>query len=332
MGEIRKDPIHNRWVIIADGRAKRPHAFYNGIEEGGNKRKCPFCEGREEKTPPEIDSFRISGKPNEPGWKIRVVPNKYPALVPDDKVEKIFNGLSYKLRNSGTHEVIVETPYHKKNLFNMDREEISLIIKMYRKRYLSLRGDKNLKYILIFKNHGKIAGGSLPHSHSQLIGLPLIPPAIEEELIAVKESVKCPFCDFILRSYNEERTLIRNKDFIALAPYASTAPYELVIYPLKHVPCFEEINDSEIDSLSKIFQDVFHKYNELLEKPPFNYFLHTSPTAPTAKVYKNYHWHIVILPKLTITAGFEMGSNIFINPVAPERAVRELKKVGIQEK
>ncbi len=336
MGEIRKDPIHNRWVIIADERKKRPHAFYRELEEVSDKRKCPFCEGKEKKTPPEIDSFRVRGKPDEPGWRIRVVPNKYPALNPEGfnpeglnpkgKIRKIFDGLSYRYHGYGRHEVIIETPHHKKNLFNMDKEEISLIFSMYRKRYLYLKKDKNLKYILIFKNYGNIAGASLPHSHSQVIGLPLIPPEIEEELMAIKDSIKCPFCNSIQRARDEERILERNKDFTVLAPYAPIAPYELVVYPLEHKPCFEEINDSEMDSLSEIIRDTFRRFNKLLENPPFNYFLHTSPTTPTAKIYKNYHWHIVIMPKLGLSAGFEMGSGIYINPVDPRKAVKELKE------
>ncbi|MCK4322108.1 DUF4931 domain-containing protein [candidate division WOR-3 bacterium] len=328
MREIRKDPIHNRWVIIASNRKNRPHAFYREEEEIGSKKECPFCEGKEKKTPPEIDSFRASGKPNEPGWKIRVVPNKFPALTSEGEPRKVYNGLYYKINGFGIHEVIIETPYHKKNLFNMDKKEISLIISMYKKRYLALKENKNLKYILIFKNHGKIAGGSLPHSHSQIIGLPLIPPEIEEEIILVEDSVKCHYCKLIQRAYNEERVLKRNKDFIVLAPYASVAPYELVIYPLQHKPCFEEINDSEINSLSELLQDVFKKYNKVLENPPFNYFLHTAPTALTPRVYKNYHWHIVIMPKLTMTAGFEKSSNIYINPVEPKEAVGKLREAG----
>lgn len=331
MREIRKDPIHNRWVIIASDRKERPHAFYTEDEDVGSKRECPFCEGKEKRTPPEVDSIRDSGKADEPGWKVRVVPNKFPALISEIESNKIFNGLSYKIGGFGIHEVIIETPHHKKNLFNMDEKEISLIISMYRKRYLSLKENNDLKYILIFKNYGKIAGASLPHSHSQVIGLPLIPPEIEEELSETEESVECPYCNLIQRAYEEERVLSRNKDFIAFAPFASIAPYELVIFPLEHKPCFEEIKDSEIKSLSESFKEIFKKYKKVLNEPPFNYFLHTAPIEITHRVYKKYHWHILIMPKLSMTAGFEMGSNIYINPVAPKNAIKELREGSILE-
>lgn len=327
MGKIRKNPIYNRWVIIADERSKRPHAFYRE-EELEDKKDCPFCEGSEEMTPPEIDSFRVSGKPNKPGWKVRVVPNKYPALIPDVEFQKNIEGLFHIIPATGTHEVIIETPHHNKNQFNMDEEETSLILKMYRKRYLTLKENKNLEYILIFKNHGRVAGGSLPHSHSQVIGLPLTPPYIEEELALIKKRNECLFCKLIQRAENDKRVLTQNKNFIVIAPFASISPYELAIYPLKHKPRFEEITDPEIDSFSEIFHDVFKRYNKLLGKLPFNYFLHTSPID---SLNKDYHWHIVILPKLTITAGFEKGTNIYINLVAPERAVGELRKVKRQE-
>lgn len=331
MREIRKDPIHNRWVIIASDRKERPHAFYTEEEEVGSKRECPFCEGKEKKTPPEIDSIRDRGMPGEPGWRVRVVPNKFPALISELEPNKIFNGLSYKINGFGIHEVIIETPHHKKNLFNMDEEEISLIISMYKKRYLALKENSNIKYILIFKNHGRIAGGSLPHSHSQVIGLPLIPPEIEEELSETEASIECPYCNLIQRAYEEERVLNTNKDFIVFAPFAPIAPYELVIFPLEHKPCFEEIKDSEINSLSKLFKGIFKKYKKVLINPSFNYFLHTAPTELTHRIYKKYHWHFVLMPKLTMTAGFEMGSNIYINSLDPKNAVKELREGAILE-
>ncbi|MEA1912699.1 MAG: DUF4931 domain-containing protein [candidate division WOR-3 bacterium] len=321
MTNFRKDPLYNRWVLMVPGRGKRPHAFYREKEKDDGK-VCPFCEGREEKTPPEIDSFRVKGKANEPGWKIRVVPNKYPALTRELKTGWGSKGLLQSIKGYGTHEVIIETPSHSKTLYNMNEEEISLIFKMYRKRTIILKEDKNLKCIFIFKNYGRIAGASFPHSHSQILGLPLIPPFVEEEIKRIKDSLNCIYCHLILKAGKDKRILTKNSDFIALAPYASLVPYQITVFPLEHKPYFEEISDAEINSLSRIIKEIFQRYNKILRAPAFNFFIHTFPRD---KRCKNYHYHLQIMPKLTIQAGFEMGSGIFINPVPPKTAIRELK-------
>jgi UDPglucose--hexose-1-phosphate uridylyltransferase len=323
MTEFRKDPLHNKWVLIVPARSKRPHAFsYEEVsEEKKYKKNCPFCEGNESMTPPETDSFRNTGKENKPGWQVRVFPNKYPALNKEIRLRSASaNKISAIVDGYGYHEVIAETPSHKKDIYSMNSEELTLILKMYRKRYKILKSKKNIKSVFIFKNHGRVAGSSLSHSHSQILALPIIPPFIEEEIKALKKAENCIYCQLIEEALAGHRVLSENSDFIALAPYASEYPYQLLILPKKHQGFFEETDEKQLILLSDVIREIFGRYNKLLGNTPFNYFFNT-PSLNKG------HWNIQIMPKLIIPAGFEKGTGISINPISPEDAVRELKRV-----
>jgi UDPglucose--hexose-1-phosphate uridylyltransferase len=323
MSEFRKNPLHNKCVLIVPTRGKRPHAFsYEEIREQKKyKKSCPFCEGNESMTPPETDSLRNNGKPDQPGWQVRVFPNIYPALTRESKE---MSGSADKnpalVEGYGYHEVIAETPSHKKDIYSMKQEEIISILKIYRKRYKILKKKKNIKCVFIFKNHGRTAGASLSHSHSQILALSIIPPFIEEETRAIKKAKKCIYCGMIEDALTSNRVLLENSDFIAFAPYASEYPYQLLILPKKHQGFFEKTDDKQLVLLSDIIKEIFRMYNKLLGNIPFNYFFNT-PSS------KQAHWNIQIMPKLTIPAGFEKGTGISINPVPPEAAVRELKRI-----
>jgi UDPglucose--hexose-1-phosphate uridylyltransferase len=322
MSEFRKDTLHNKWTLIVPTRGKRPHAFSfeETEEEKKDKNNCPFCEGNERMTPPETDSFRDKGKPDTPGWQVRVFPNKYPALNKEIKMRGLADKNRPFVEGYGLHEVIAETPEHSKDIYSMNQDEIILILKMYRKRYKILKEKKNIKSVFIFKNHGRAAGASLSHSHSQILALPIVPPFIEEETQAIKKAKSCIYCRFTEKAFNDNRVLLENSDFVALAPYASEYPYELLILPRRHQPFFEEIEDKQLTLLANVIKCVFSKYKNLLGAIPFNYFFNT-PSI------KKGHWNIQIMPKLITPAGFEKGTGISINPIPPELVVRELKKV-----
>jgi UDPglucose--hexose-1-phosphate uridylyltransferase len=320
MSEFRKDPLHNKWVLVVSERSKRPHAFSyeEALKEKGDEKNCPFCEGNESLTPPEVDSFRHKGKPDEPGWSIRVFPNKYPALDREIKRNLAADKISDIAEGYGFHEVIAETPSHTKDIYSMNRDEIILILKMYRKRYKILKGKKNIKSVFIFKNHGRAAGASLSHSHSQILALPIIPPFIEEEIKVIKETKSCIYCGLIEEALDDNRVLLENSAFIVLAPYASEYPYQLLVLSRNHQALFEEIEDAQIILLADVIKEVFRRYKNLLGNIPFNYFFNT-PSI------KKGHWNIQIMPKLIIPAGFEKGTGISINPIPPETAVSKLK-------
>jgi len=336
MNELRKDPIIDNWVIISTERNKRPFDFHIRAEEK-KKDYCVFCEGNEEKTPPEKFAFRKEGTlENAPGWKVRVVPNKFPALKMEDEkliIEKA--GIYEKMNGLGVHEVIIETPHHWANFDKLSIGDIGLILKTYRQRYLSIFEDEKVKYILIFKNYGIDGGASLEHSHSQLIATPIIPKRIEEELSGSSKyfnlKKRCIFCEYINQEIKFNGRIIKETEkYIAISAFAARFPFETWILPKFHSAYYEEVNDDEIFDLARIMKEVLIRINNKLNNPPYNFIIHTAPSKKLSidegtDLNKKYHWHIEIIPRLTKIAGFEWGTGFYINPVSPEEATRILR-------
>ncbi|MDH4226364.1 MAG: galactose-1-phosphate uridylyltransferase [Deltaproteobacteria bacterium] len=333
MPELRKDPIIGRWVIISTDRGKRPSEFVTKppAAKGGF---CPFCEGNEEKTPPEIAAYRVNGgKTNTPGWHIRVVANKYPALKVEGNLDRTGDGVYDKMNGVGAHEVIIETPRHEDMLATLTPKQFEEVLWAYRDRILDLKKDARLRYILIFKNHGEAAGASLEHSHSQLIALPIIPKRVSEELDGSLEyynyKERCIFCDIVRQEIMQGvRVVSENQDFIAVTPYAPKSPFETWVLPKFHESHFENSQKHHYENLAQIFSDVLKRLNVILDNPPYNFILHSSPIKDSATL-AHYHWHFEIMPKLTKTAGFEWGSGFYINPTPPEEAAAYLRGAKI---
>jgi UDPglucose--hexose-1-phosphate uridylyltransferase len=330
MPELRKDPISNRWVIISVERGKRPSDF--GIRVSPKKGGfCAFCEGNEHTTPKEIFAFRQDGAgPNTPGWSLRVVPNKFPALQFDGELNRIGEGIFDKMNGVGAHDVFIECPDHNLTLSTMPLKSVEDLLKAFHKRSTELKEDPRFKYILIFKNEGDDAGASLEHTHSQLIALPIVPHLVEEELYQSKKyyayKERCIFCD-IIRQESEAKIRItsENENFIALAPFASRSPFEIIILPKQHESSF--VPDSDFALLAQILQQTLKQMDAVLDLPPYNLMIHTSPFKNESNEY--YHWHIEIKPKLTKIAGFEWGSGFYINPTPPEEAAEFMRAVKL---
>jgi UDPglucose--hexose-1-phosphate uridylyltransferase len=364
--ELRKDPITRRWVIIANERAARPSDFPKGEPEAAPSATCPFCEGREGATPPEIAAVRRPGTtPNTPGWQVRVVPNKYPALRIEGTTDLRVDGLFERMGGVGAHEVIVETPEHAAHPAVMRPDQLASALWMYRERYRDLDRDPRFKYLLLFRNHGRQAGASLAHPHSQLIALPIVPKRAEEELAGAQayfaREGRCVFCDILRqetgvgrpevpRETGQEagvphetgqeagtcgdaadrhrpRVVWENDEFVAFTPFASWCTFELWILPRRHTASFGALRDEQIMPLAEILQAVLGRLHACLSNPPYNYFFHTAPYD--AKVDHFYHWHIEVLPRLSQVAGFEWGSGFYINTVPPEDAARYLRETRV---
>lgn len=331
MSELRKDPITRRWVIISTERASRPNNYIKSKEEV-IENFCPFDYGNESTTPPEILAFRRPNtEPNTSGWWVRVVPNKFPALYKDTELKKSGHGMYDKITGFGYHEVVIETPEHNTNFSKMSAKQINEVIWIYLKRFLEIKKDKKVKYIQIFKNHGKEAGASLVHPHSQIIATPIVPYNILEEVNGSETYFKfkdrCIYCDIIEQEIMEKDRVIHKTDnFIAFEPYASRFPYETWILPLKHNSNFESIENEPdiIFELSSMLHTVFKKFDKTLENPPFNMVIHTAPFIEGVENF--FHWHIEIIPRLTNLAGFEWGTGFYINSVLPEKAAEDLRR------
>jgi UDPglucose--hexose-1-phosphate uridylyltransferase len=331
MPELRKDPVLGRWVIISVERGKRPTDFaQHQIKKRGGF--CPFCHGNEYTTPPEITAIRNDGsEPNTVGWSLRVIPNKFPALKSEGSLEKMGEGLFDKMTGIGTHEVIVETPDHNLTLSTISPEAFEDVLRTYHDRLTTLREDKRIKYVLIFKNEGETAGASLEHSHTQLIGLPIVPRTVKDEIAGSKNHYelrdRCLFCDIINQEVADGRRVVsENDDYIALAPFAPRSPFETWIMPKSHYSSFSPHNGG-FKGLAEIFQDVLKRMDALFETPSYNFMLHTSPFKDEDNDY--YHWHIELKPKLTKMAGFEWGSGFYINPTPPEEAAKYMREIKL---
>jgi UDPglucose--hexose-1-phosphate uridylyltransferase len=341
MPELRHDPIQRRWVIIATERGRRPGDFPPS-EPPANGGICPFCEGNESKTPPEIAAVRNGTGPNLPGWEVRVVPNKFPALRIEGGLDRKGLGAYDRMNGVGAHEVIIETPKHSLQLADLPLDHIHKVIRTYRERLVDLMRDQRFKYILIFKNQGAAAGASLAHSHTQLIATPVTPLTLVEELNAAKEHYRekerCLFCDLIQQELDSgQRIVIAADQFVALTPFASRFPFEIFIAPRYHHHSFAEASDDMLFHLAVVLKEVLLRVKKCLKDPAYNFLIHTIPNVQArhrhgsdwATVELDYHWHIEFIPRLTNVAGFEWGTGFYINPTAPEDAAKYLRDTEI---
>lgn len=331
MPELRRDVVSGRWVIIATERAARPIDFAKAREPVlEDRERCPFCYDREGLTPPEIFALRPDGSaPDTPGWQVRVVPNKFPALRIEGQVDPNGGPLAERMDGVGAHEVIIETPDHDAHLGLLPPDQVTRVLWAYRERYVDLRGDPRFQYALLFRNHGRSAGASLSHPHSQLIALPVLPRRAEEELEVARayfaEHARCLYCDVVASELRDaERIVFENEHFVAYEPYASRFPFETWVVPKFHQASFGDLSDDHLLPMADALGATLHKLHAALDNPPYNFILHTAPY--TALPGHFYHWHIEIMPRLTHVAGFEWGTGFYINVVPPEQAARYLRE------
>ncbi len=333
MPDLRKDPIVGRWVIIATSRAKRPHDF-DSTPQRQQGRFCPFCEGNERATPNEILAYRRSGsQSNREGWRVRVVPNKFPALIIEGNLNKRGDGIYDMMQGVGAHEVIIESPKHVVSTSELTEEQIREVLWVYRDRLVDLKKDSRFVYGMIFKNVGAAAGASLEHTHSQLIVTPIVPINVWEEMTGSLEFYnyrgRCVFCDMIQQELaTEKRVVLDTPSFLAFCPFASRFPFETWVLPKTHASHYENIQRNEVDDLSGVMRQVIAKIEASLDQPAYNYIIHTAPFD--TQELGHYHWHIEIIPSLTKTAGFEWGTGFYINPVPPEQAAAFLREIDVE--
>jgi UDPglucose--hexose-1-phosphate uridylyltransferase len=331
MPELRKDPILGRWVIIATERGKRPTDF-DAEPQPRRGGFCPFDYGSEDKTPSEVLAYRDAGSSaNQPGWWLRVIPNKFPALQIEGELNRAGDGMYDYMNGIGAHEVVVETPDHNGTLDTLSVKQVQEILWAYRDRLIDLKKDPRFRYIIIFKNHGAAAGASLEHPHSQIIAMPIIPKRVQEEITGARQyfeyKERCVFCDILRQEKSsDKRIVLENENFISFMPFASRFPFETWLMPKVHQSHFEDIRKKEVMSLAEVLREVIRRIKVALNDPPYNFILHNSPCREKDLEY--YHWHLEIMPKLTKVAGFEWGTGFYINPTPPEDAARYLREIG----
>jgi len=332
MPELRKDPIVGRWVIIAPERLTRPHTVAHAPQLSSDAFD-PLLAGNEDATPPEILAYREPGsRPNGPGWRVRVIPNKFPALRVEGELNKRGDGIYDMMNGVGAHEVIVECPHRETNMSRLSVGAIREVLWAYRDRLVDLKRDSRLVHGLIFKNKGAAAGASLDHSHSQLIVNPIVPIAIRDELSGTEAFFRYRgrniFSDMIQQELaTEDRVVIDSPGFLVICPFASRFPFETWIIPKQHSSHFENVTRQGIEELGTILKQTLRKHELALDDPAYNYVIHTAPFDVQDLPY--YSWHIEIYPRITGVAGFEWGSGFYINSVAPEEAARALRAIDV---
>jgi len=340
VSELRKDPIISRWVIIANERGKRPTDFVTAATTG-EPASCPFCEGNELMTPPEIYAVRSRDSlANSGGWSIRVVSNKFPALRIEGTVNREGVGMFDKMNGIGAHEIIIETPEHSDLLHRRPQKNIVMLLDTYQKRLADLKRDHRLLYVLIFKNLGERAGASLSHPHSQVIATPIVPKRVREEIAGSLEyynyKMRCVFCDMIREEKRfATRIVYENTSFISFCPFASRFPFEIWLMPTRHMSDYCQMTEQEMNELADCISVTMKRLARSLGEPQYNWMLHTEPNGsvprdPWPDIGEHYHWHFEIIPKLTRVAGFEWGTGFYINPTAPEDAAEYLREVDIE--
>ncbi len=325
ISELRQDIITGDWVVIAVGRSKRTEDYVKERQPYPELTgKCPFCFPKETEQEKDILIFRrVDGE-----WSLRVFPNKFPAFSRNQPAGHFEEGPYFGMNGAGHHEVVV-TRDHFRQIALLDPLEVAEIIDAYQDRYLNLMNKKSVNYVEIFHNHGREAGASIEHPHSQLMAIPVVSPGIRLELEGSekyhKKSRKCVYCTIAeWELENGKRLIFENDNFLAFCPYSSRVAFEVWIMPKKHEAYFERITNEEKVDLGEALQRSIAAIYTTLGDPPYNFYLHTSPCD--GKDYLHYHWHIEILPHTAVWAGFELSTGIEISTIEPERAAEELRK------
>lgn len=359
VAELRTDWLSGRWVLVAENRAERPNEFGDSGElafAGGSKMvahlppgeagppTCPFCLGQEHRTPPAVYEQR-----DEQGrWRVRVVPNKYPAVtlgdfpifLPTDEIGRPgddqagtvpFGG---SVAAFGAHEVIIEAARHVDRMSALSLTELGDVLAAYAARLRHWRDDGRFHYGLVFKNQGPRAGASLVHLHSQMIALPIVPPAVCAELRRgerfFQEQHFCPLCRLVEQERAAgDRIVLDREGYVAFCPFASWQPYEVWLLPAEHEPSFERPRRPDAHGrLASVLQALVGKVELVVPHAAYNLVLQTAPWGAGADDRSDWcHWRIEILPRSNVLAGLELAAGVHINPLAPERAAGKLRPI-----
>ncbi|MEJ2309090.1 MAG: DUF4931 domain-containing protein [Gammaproteobacteria bacterium] len=352
--EIRINPIvPTESVLVSTARGMRPRKAEEKVHRDtrAHVETCPFCQGNEDKTPPEIMAFPDSDK-----WEIRIVPNLYPVLGDDKRQTGISFGLQQVIDGYGRHEVVIDNPSHGIAIHEMEATHLRNLFSIYRQRMRELyESDPRLKYVLVFKNFGPAAGASIPHTHSQIIATPVVPQNVEDEVINSRQYHakynQCVFCSLIDEALTYEATIYdresgeirrkidvgqyvveRGEHFVAIKPFASRYEWELHILPLQHQADFLAVTDEQLEDFARVLKRTMQRLDQVIGGAQYNFFLHSMPHG---RDYENcsesYHWHLEICPRTSIPTGFELGSGLFVSTISPEEAAQELRAVELPE-
>ncbi len=325
---LRKRLLVDEWVVIAPDRAARPRQLE--LSPSSSDDFCPFCPDNAQVTPPTIETWDSPVFPDAP-WGVRAVANKFPALRVEPELSTEPDGLYESISGVGAHEVLIEAPEHHTRWRALPAEHLAIVLGAWQDRMADLRRDKRLRSVLAFKNHGARAGATLGHIHSQLIGLPLVPTRLRRELDGARDYFQntglCAICEMIARERSTgDRLILENEAAVAIAPFGSRTAFETWILPRSHRGDYLSSPRSELLSIAEITTTVLDLWRRALGEVAYNLILHCLPFDLLGEPY--YHWHLEMLPRTGQVAGFEWGSNMYINATPSEVAARHLRKLA----
>jgi UDPglucose--hexose-1-phosphate uridylyltransferase len=339
--EVRRDYLLNRWVVIATERSRRPTDFAKQERQQAKTAVCPMCPGNEHMTPPAVLVYLKSGHGirktedkndlRHKNWLVRVIPNLYPAFsLPKGRISRKQLMKSENLISAvGHHEVLVESPTHDEGPANASTQQLVHVVNCYIDRLRELSAKPYVKYVSIFRNHGLEAGASLSHAHSQIVAMPFVPTIVKEEMDASrklwKRNRKCAFCSIIKKERSGPRFVLENSKFTVFAPYASVNPMEFWAFPREHESSLLEMSRSEVKTFAETLKTCLLRLKMLVNDPPYNYGFHL---ALEKEAHDYYHWHLEVYPRLSIWAGFEKSTGVYINTMTPETAAESMRKNG----
>jgi UDPglucose--hexose-1-phosphate uridylyltransferase len=326
ISQLRKDLVSGDWIVIAPSRAQRPHQLIKkpGKRKTAPKKGCPFEDP--EKSGHELPILKYG----DGDWQLQVVENRFPAFTHQNVCAVIVKDGPYEVTHGVGHHDLVITRDHFKNFADLSPKDAQQVFEAFRDRYLMLLADNCLAYISIFHNWGPKAGASIYHPHYQIAAIPVLPPDVSHSLQGSKryfdENKKCVHCVMIdWEKSHKKRMIYENEGAVVFAPFVSKEPFEFRVFPKKHLPFFENTLDVELDYVVDALQKTLRKLKKNLGDPDYNFFIHTAPIKDKED-YSHYHWHVEVVPKFTIAAGFELSTGVEINIVDPDDAASLLRK------
>ena len=340
--QYRRNPITGWWVVVAPDRSAKPESGEREQPLRTPIARCPFCEGKENETPPESFVVRPHGPPNGPGWQVRFVRNRFPIVrtnlsVDENAIANIQAGISEpgsnlvggseQLPGWGIHEVVVESPRHVGTIIDEPPLHAETLALAYRDRLRLLAKEPNVISATLFHNSGRGGGASQEHVHSQLVGTPFIPPSLQLELDGAERFHAGHGVDPWGAMIDDERkdgrrVVFETENYLAWCPWAGRVAYEMWLAPKQRTARFEDSTDAEAREFGADLRTLIEKIERLLG-PAFNYYLHSAPFGTNSE---SFRWHLEFTPRLAGIAGWELGTGMFINTVPPEDAAAKLRE------
>ena len=321
MSQLRLNPLNGKWVTIVPDRAQRPSDFAPRHQSDDLGRACPFCPGNEEETRPAIETTEADGR-----WSMRVVPNLYPAFNGKDAFAVHHLGpVHVQAEASGIHEVFVYTPDHEGGLHLLDDDHAAEFMFVLKRRLTEHAALPFVRYTQVIVNHGREAGASIAHPHGQVLGLPFVPGEVLDEERAFARFAGGSLLTTTIEAEmaTGDRVVFANDDVVAICPFWSGLPYEMLIMPREQEAHLQDASDQTLAAMGRAIRDAVGDLNRTLGDVAYNLGFHSAPHQHGGE----YHWHVHVWPQLTTQAGFERGTGVMINIVPPESAATSLRSV-----